>query len=125
LHERYDKYTFLAGKPEGKSTLERPRNRRNGNSTMALTGIGCGLDETHSAGGLEAVLVKKVILFEDGCLLGCSAVQSVRRLPTFQSQTARRYNPEDGHIRTYRRENLKSYKILFGFHRERGILLAS
>jgi hypothetical protein len=24
-------------------------------------------------------------------------------------QTTRRYNPEDGHLRTHRRENLKSY----------------
>jgi hypothetical protein len=26
-------------------------------------------------------------------------------------QTTRRYNPEDGHLRTNRRENLKSYWI--------------
>jgi hypothetical protein len=26
-------------------------------------------------------------------------------------QTTRRYNPEDSHLRTHRRENLKSYKI--------------
>jgi hypothetical protein len=25
-------------------------------------------------------------------------------------QTTRRYNPEDSHLRTYRRENLKSYQ---------------
>jgi hypothetical protein len=25
-------------------------------------------------------------------------------------QTTRRYNPEDGHLRTHRRENLKSYE---------------
>jgi hypothetical protein len=25
-------------------------------------------------------------------------------------QTTRRYNPEDSHLRTHRRENLKSYK---------------
>jgi hypothetical protein len=34
--------------------------------------------------------------YEDGCLLGCSAVWSGRSLPTFQ--TTRRYNPEDSHI---------------------------
>jgi hypothetical protein len=28
-------------------------------------------------------------------------------------QTTRRYNPEDSHLRTHRRENLKSYKIVF------------
>jgi hypothetical protein len=27
-------------------------------------------------------------------------------------QTARRYNPEDSHLRTHRRENLKSYLSL-------------
>jgi hypothetical protein len=26
-------------------------------------------------------------------------------------QTTRRYNPEDSHLRTYRRENLKSYML--------------
>jgi hypothetical protein len=29
-------------------------------------------------------------------------------------QTTRRYNPEDGHLRTHRRENLKSYFIKAG-----------
>jgi hypothetical protein len=28
-------------------------------------------------------------------------------------QTTRRYNPEDSHLRTYRRENLKSYLMKF------------
>jgi hypothetical protein len=27
-------------------------------------------------------------------------------------QTTRRYNPEDSHLRTHRRENLKSYKVV-------------
>jgi hypothetical protein len=27
-------------------------------------------------------------------------------------QTTRRYNPEDSHLRTHRRENLKSYLVL-------------
>jgi hypothetical protein len=26
-------------------------------------------------------------------------------------QTTRRYNPEDSHLRTYRRDNLKSYYV--------------
>jgi hypothetical protein len=75
--------------------------------------------------------------YNDGCLLGCSPVYSGRSLPTFQRtllppssgrysterteatrtsetsvnfyQTTREYNPEDSHIRTNRRENLKSY----------------
>jgi hypothetical protein len=54
---------------------------------------------------------------EDGCLLGCSAVQSGRSLPTFQRSllppsswmTTRRYNPEDSHLSTHHRENLRSY----------------
>jgi hypothetical protein len=27
-------------------------------------------------------------------------------------QTTRRYNPEDSHLRTHRRENLKSYSVI-------------
>jgi hypothetical protein len=58
----------------------------------------------------------------DGCLLGCSAVhhqgdeislmmEAARTSETLVNfyQTARRYNPEDSHLRTHRRENLKSY----------------
>jgi hypothetical protein len=30
-------------------------------------------------------------------------------------QTTRRYNPEDGHIRTHHRENVKSYLILYAY----------
>jgi hypothetical protein len=32
-------------------------------------------------------------------------------------QTTRRYNPEDRHLRTHRRENLKSYKLFSVFIR--------
>jgi hypothetical protein len=32
-------------------------------------------------------------------------------------QTTRRNNPEDSHLRTHRRENLKSYLINFWFHK--------
>jgi hypothetical protein len=39
---------------------------------------------------------------EDGCLLGCSTLVNFY-------QTTRRYNPEDSHLRTHRRDNLKSY----------------
>jgi hypothetical protein len=31
-------------------------------------------------------------------------------------QTTRRYNPEDNHLRTHRRENLKSYLITCFLH---------
>jgi hypothetical protein len=30
-------------------------------------------------------------------------------------QTARRYNPEDSHLRTHRRENLKSYMAIYAW----------
>jgi hypothetical protein len=30
-------------------------------------------------------------------------------------QTTRRYNPEDSHLRTHRRENLKSYNVKYVF----------
>jgi hypothetical protein len=62
---------------------------------------------------------------EDVCLLGCSAVledlaasiirdmmmEAARSSETLVNpyQTTRRYNPEDRHLRTHRRENLKSY----------------
>jgi hypothetical protein len=64
---------------------------------------------------------------EDGCLLGCSSVTDVSEVPTVSIirammkaartsatlvnfyQTTRRYNPEDSHILTRRRESLKSY----------------
>jgi hypothetical protein len=31
-------------------------------------------------------------------------------------QTARRYNPEDSHLRAHRRENLKSYSLRVGWN---------
>jgi hypothetical protein len=31
-------------------------------------------------------------------------------------QTTRRYNPEDSHLRTYRRENLKSYLVIISLN---------
>jgi hypothetical protein len=50
---------------------------------------------------------------EDGCLLGCIALmmEAARTSETLVNfyQTTRRYNPEDSHLRTHRRENLKSY----------------
>jgi hypothetical protein len=49
---------------------------------------------------------------EDGCLLGCCAVYSGRSLPQFQRcyfyRTTWRNNPEDSHLHTRHRENVKS-----------------
>jgi hypothetical protein len=39
-------------------------------------------------------------------------------------QTTRRYNPEDSHLRTHRRENLKSYNICSASFQFSGTLLA-
>jgi hypothetical protein len=43
------------------------------------------------------------------------AVRTSEMLVNFY-QTTRRYNPEDSHLRTHRRENLKSYGIIILFH---------
>jgi hypothetical protein len=62
-----------------------------------------------------ADLKRRKILYEDGCLLGYSAValmmEAARTSETLVNfyQTTRRYNPEDSHLRNHRRENLKSY----------------
>jgi hypothetical protein len=66
------------------------------------------------------------VAFKDGCLLGCSAVKSQvhaasiirdlmmeaarssEKLVNFY-QTTRRYNPEDSHLHTRRRENFKPH----------------
>jgi hypothetical protein len=49
---------------------------------------------------------------EDGCqgdALMMEAARTSEALVNFY-QTTRRYNPEDSHLRTHRRENLKSYQ---------------
>jgi hypothetical protein len=50
---------------------------------------------------------------EDGCLLGCGALmtEAARTSETLGRfyQTIRRYNPEDSHLRTRRRKDLKSF----------------
>jgi hypothetical protein len=50
------------------------------------------------------------ITLEDGCLLALmmEAARTSETLVNFY-QTTRRYNPEGSHLRTHRRENLKSY----------------
>jgi hypothetical protein len=80
----------------------------------------------------------KCSFVEDGCLLGCCAVSSCRGLPTFRRcllppssgivlmmeaastsetsvnlyRTTQRNNPEDSHLHTCRRENMKSHLFL-------------
>jgi hypothetical protein len=57
----------------------------------------------------------KTDMKENGCLLGCSALmmEAARTSETLVNfyQTSRRYNPEDSHLCTHRRENLKSYNM--------------
>jgi hypothetical protein len=54
--------------------------------------------------------------YEGGCLLGCiialmmEAARTPETLVNFY-QTARRYNPDDSHLRSLHRENLKSYFV--------------
>jgi hypothetical protein len=64
---------------------------------------------------------------EDGFLLGCRSLVDVSEVLAASViramslialmmmvnfyQTTRRYNPEDSHLRTHRRENLKSYLL--------------
>jgi hypothetical protein len=59
--------------------------------------------------------VASIINNGGGCLLGCSKIalmmEAARTSETlvFFYQTTRSYNREDSHLRTHRRENLKSY----------------
>jgi hypothetical protein len=57
--------------------------------------------------------VGKSAFAEDGRLLGCRALMldAARTSDTSVNLylSVHRYNPEDGHICTHRRENLKSY----------------
>jgi hypothetical protein len=51
--------------------------------------------------------------FRGPCCLyhqGDEAARTSETLVNFY-QTTRRYNPEDSHLRTHRRENLKSYSL--------------
>jgi hypothetical protein len=47
------------------------------------------------------------------CLAIALMMEAARTSETLVNfyQTTRRYNPEDNHLRTHRRENLKSYKF--------------
>jgi hypothetical protein len=47
----------------------------------------------------------------------CSPVEVYRRFRGPCYQTTRRYNPEDSHLRTHRRENLKSYLVILSVSR--------
>jgi hypothetical protein len=52
----------------------------------------------------------KGVLYPERLLLMMEAARTSETLVNFY-QTTRRYNPEDSHFRTHRRENLKSYKV--------------
>jgi hypothetical protein len=67
-----------------------------------------------------------MLMDKDGCLLGCSAVQSgvacaialmmeaawTSEMLINVYQTIQHYNPEDSHLCTHRRENLKSCMLM-------------
>jgi hypothetical protein len=55
---------------------------------------------------------KETYVTEDGCLLGCSAAASTSETSVNFYQTTQRYNPEDSHLRTRRRENLETCMTL-------------
>jgi hypothetical protein len=59
---------------------------------------------------LNKVLLKyvKFTVFEDGCLLGCGLLSSSETSVNIY-QTTRFIIPEDNHLHTRRRENLKSH----------------
>jgi hypothetical protein len=56
---------------------------------------------------LEVQLEHKNRRLEDGCLLGCCASETSLNF----YQTTRRNNPDDIHLHTRRRENLKSHTL--------------
>jgi hypothetical protein len=58
--------------------------------------------------------------FEDGCLLGCSAlmIEAVHTSETLVNsyQSTRRYNTENSYLHSHRPENLKSHKRFTTYH---------
>jgi hypothetical protein len=104
--------------------------------TKMSTKSNCSL---HLNAWINSTKARLRLHFENGCLLGCCIVQSGRRLPMFQRfllppsswrwvialmmeatstsetsvnfyQTTRHNSPEDSHLHTRRRENLKPHK---------------
>jgi hypothetical protein len=67
-----------------------------------------------------------IILCEDGCLLGCSAVLAASTSETLVNfyQTTRRNNLEDSHLHTRRHENLKFHNFVWIYHFVRAACLA-
>jgi hypothetical protein len=62
----------------------------------------------------EVGQVFQKFILEDGCLLGCSALVN-------SYQSTWHYNPEDSHLHSHRRENLKSYQVCSYLHSSRGM----
>jgi hypothetical protein len=110
--------SILVGNREGKRSRDRSKRRYEHNNECKEMGwTGFTWLEIETSGGRAIV---NTIINEDGCLLGCSAVQSGRSSPTFQVeaastseslvnfyQTTRRYKPEESHLRTHRWDYLK------------------
>jgi hypothetical protein len=64
---------------------------------------------------------RKNVNTEDGQAVIALMMEAARTSETLADfyQTTRRYNPEDSHLRTHRRENLKSYNVNTGWERDR------
>jgi hypothetical protein len=63
---------------------------------------------TGDSGRKQARLGRKMAVFWVVAPLMMEAARTSETLVNFY-QTTRRYNPQDSHLRTHRRENLKSY----------------
>jgi hypothetical protein len=77
-------YRILAGKPQGKRPLGRPRHRWVDNIKMDLRVIGWG--------GMDWIDLAQTNLFQGYHLLECEALKSIRYLPTFRLNVLRSYS---------------------------------
>jgi hypothetical protein len=60
---------------------------------------------------LKETIIKMAVFWVVAIALMIEAARTSETLVHFY-QTTRRYNPEDSHLRTHRRENLKSYATI-------------